>query len=137
VRCTNHEGSSCVISSFSTLLRHSRGQIFSTAPYSRTSSVHTFLSVQEAKFHTHTQKGKVYRRRGCEGPEGEQRCSCTLSLTSALDGVRWSTPLLGRFTAEEETGTHFTRCWVRPRAGLKGCWYCLPHRDSIPGPSSP
>jgi len=28
---------------------------------------------------------KVHPRRGQEGPEGEQRCSSTLSLTSALD----------------------------------------------------
>jgi len=33
-------------------------------------------------------KGKVYPRKGHEGPEGEYRYSCTFSLTSALDGVR-------------------------------------------------
>ena len=33
-------------------------------------------------------KGKVHPRTGHEGPEGEQRCSSTLSLTSALDGGR-------------------------------------------------
>ena len=32
-------------------------------------------------------KGKGHPRRGHEGPEGEYRYSCTLSLTSALDGV--------------------------------------------------
>ena len=26
--------------------------------------------------------------------------------------------------------------WVGPRAGLDGCGKFLPHRDSIPGPSS-
>jgi hypothetical protein len=36
-------------------------------------------------------KGKVYRRTGNEGPKGETRYSSTLSLTLALDGVRWST----------------------------------------------
>ena len=35
----------------------------------------------------HLGKGKVHTRTGHEGPEGEQRYSCTLSLTSALDGV--------------------------------------------------
>jgi len=30
-------------------------------------------------------KGKVHPRTGHEGPEGEQRYSSTLSLTSALD----------------------------------------------------
>jgi len=32
-------------------------------------------------------KGKVHPRTGHEGPEGEQRYSSTLSLTSGLDGV--------------------------------------------------
>jgi hypothetical protein len=32
-------------------------------------------------------KGKVHPRTGHEGPEGEQRYSCSLSLTSALVGV--------------------------------------------------
>jgi hypothetical protein len=32
-------------------------------------------------------KGKVHPRTGHEGPEGKQRDSSTLSLTSALDGV--------------------------------------------------
>jgi hypothetical protein len=32
-------------------------------------------------------KGKIHRRTGHEGPEGEERCSTTLSLTSALDVV--------------------------------------------------
>ena len=32
-------------------------------------------------------KGKVHSRRDHKGPEGEQRYNCTVSLTSALDGV--------------------------------------------------
>ena len=32
-------------------------------------------------------KGKFHPRTSHEGPEGEQRYSSTLSLTSALDGV--------------------------------------------------
>jgi hypothetical protein len=32
-------------------------------------------------------KGKVRRRRGRRGPEGEKSYSSNLSLTSALDGV--------------------------------------------------
>jgi hypothetical protein len=43
-------------------------------------------------------KGKVHRRTGHEGPEGEQKFNCTLSLTSALDGGGWSTPRPGRYT---------------------------------------
>ena len=43
-------------------------------------------------------KGKVHLRTGHEGPEGEQRYSFTLSLTSTLDEGGSSTPLPGRFT---------------------------------------
>ena len=46
---------------------------------------------------TKLKKGKVKPRTGHEGPEAEQRYSCTLSLTSALDGGGWSTPRPGRF----------------------------------------
>ena len=37
-------------------------------------------------------KGKVHPSTGHEDPEGEQRYSSTLSLTSALGGREWSTP---------------------------------------------
>ena len=43
-------------------------------------------------------KDKVHPRTGHEGPEGEYKYSCTLSLTSALDGDGYSTPKPGRFT---------------------------------------
>jgi hypothetical protein len=34
-------------------------------------------------------------------------------------------------------GTHCIGGWVGPRAGLDGCGKSRPHRDSIPGPSTP
>ena len=34
-------------------------------------------------------------------------------------------------------GTHCTAGWVGPRFGLDDCGKPRPHRDSIPGPSSP
>ena len=37
----------------------------------------------------------------------------------------------------ERPGTHCTGGWVGLRAGLDGCGKSRPHRDSIPGPSSP
>jgi len=37
----------------------------------------------------------------------------------------------------ERPGTHCTGGWVGPRAGLDRCDKSRPHRDSIPGPSSP
>ena len=33
-------------------------------------------------------------------------------------------------------GNHCTGDWVGPRADMDGCGNSLPHRDSIPGPSS-
>jgi hypothetical protein len=48
-------------------------------------------------------KGKVHPKTGHEGPKGEQRYSSTLSLTSALDGDRWSSPRPGRFVLGKES----------------------------------
>ena len=49
-------------------------------------------------------KAKVLRIRGHEGPEGEQKYSCTLSLTSALDRG-WSTPPPVRLASGNEAVT--------------------------------
>jgi hypothetical protein len=51
----------------------------------------------------HINKGKVYPITGHEDPEGEYSYSSTLSLTSALDGIGWSTPRPGRFISGKET----------------------------------
>ena len=37
----------------------------------------------------------------------------------------------------ERPYNHCTGGWVGPRVGLNGCGKSRPHRDSIPGPSSP
>jgi len=50
-----------------------------------------------------TKNDKVHSRTGRRGPEGEQRYSSTLSLTSALDVGEWSTPRPGRFIPAKET----------------------------------
>jgi hypothetical protein len=47
-------------------------------------------------------KSKVCPRRGHEGPEGEKRCSSTLSLTSALYWGGQSMPQPGRFTSGKD-----------------------------------
>jgi hypothetical protein len=39
-----------------------------------------------------TGKGKVHHRTGHKGPEGKQKYSCTLSLTSVLDGCQRHAP---------------------------------------------
>jgi len=46
----------------------------------------------------------------------------------------WSTPRPGPFIPGKETRFPLR---VGPRAGLDGCGTSRPHRDSIPGPSSP
>jgi len=43
-------------------------------------------------------KGKVHPITGHKGQEGKYRYSFTLSLTLALGGGGWLTPLPGRFT---------------------------------------
>ena len=43
-------------------------------------------------------KCKVHLRTDHEGPKGGKRYNSALSLTSALDGVGWSTPRTDRFT---------------------------------------
>ena len=39
--------------------------------------------------------------------------------------------------SRERLGTHCSGDWVGPRAGLDGCEKSRPHRDSVPGLSSP
>ena len=43
----------------------------------------------------------------------------------------------GRSLPRDRPSTHCTGEWVGPRAGLDRCGKSRPHRDSIPGPSSP
>jgi len=61
----------------------------------------------------------------------------TLSLTSALDGGGWSTPHSGRFTSGKDTVRIVQEAGWGLRVSLERCGNSLPHRDSIPGPSSP
>jgi len=50
-------------------------------------------------------------------------------------GVSFTPP--AAFYLWERPGTYCTRGWVGLRAGLDRCGKSRPHRDSIPGPSSP
>ena len=74
---------------------------------------------------------------GHEGPQGEQRYSSTLFLTSALEGVRGQRHASAAPYPRERPGTHCTGGWVGLRTGLDWCVKSRLHRDSIPGPSSP
>jgi hypothetical protein len=60
-----------------------------------------------------------------------------VSLTLTLDEGGLSTPRPGRFTPGKETRYPNIGGWEGPRAGLEGCGKYRPHRDSIPGQSSP
>jgi hypothetical protein len=58
---------------------------------------------------------------------GEWRYSSTHSLTSALDGGKWSASRTGRFTPREGApGTDLLGGWVGPRAG-----YILKYQTSM------
>jgi hypothetical protein len=67
-----------------------------------------------------------------------QRCSCTLSLTSALHGG-WVVSTTPRpLYPRERPGTHCTGGLGGPPGAVwTGAENHAPHRDSIPGPSSP
>jgi len=59
--------------------------------------------------------------------------SCTLSLTSTLDGQNHALAIY----PQERPGTHCIECRVGPSDRLNGCGISRLHRDPIPGPSSP
>ena len=58
--------------------------------------------------------GKLHPRTGHEGPEVEWKYSSTLSLTSALEGGGWLTPITGRFAPEKDL-VPFYRGLVEPQ----------------------
>jgi hypothetical protein len=66
-------------------------------------------------------KGKSHTRTGHEGPKGEKRYSCTLSLISALDGVGGQHHAPTALLPGKRLGTHCIGGCVGPRAGMDGC----------------
>jgi hypothetical protein len=61
-------------------------------------------SADFVKFRIKVKKKSTFRpKKGQEGPQGLQRYSSTLSLTSALDGGGWLTARPSRFTSGKET----------------------------------
>jgi len=81
-------------------------------------------------------KAKVQHRKGLEGPGRDKGYSCTLSLTSALDGMGGQRHAPAALTPGKRPGAHCIEGWVGPRAGLDGCGKSRPHQDSIPRLSS-
>jgi hypothetical protein len=99
-------------------------------------------------------KGKIQSRTGYTTilllllwVKEEQRYSSTLSLTSTLDGGGWSSTRPGRFTPGKTQYPLYRRLgWPQSRSGRVRkislphqdfAENFSPHRDSIPGPSSP
>jgi len=66
-------------------------------------------------------KGTVHSRTGCEGSEGEEKYSCTLSLTSLLDGVGGQCHAPATVPPGKRLGTHCTGGRVDPRGCLDRC----------------
>jgi len=98
-------------------------------------------------------KGRFHPRTGHEGLEGEQRYRYTLSLTSELDGGRWSTPRPSHpglskdpvsvaqeagwasgpvWKGAERPGIRCTGGWMGLRAGLEGRGKPQTHRVQWP-----
>jgi hypothetical protein len=75
-----------------------------------------------------------------EGVLEEWRYSSTHSLTSALDGGKWSASRPGRFTSRERVpGTHWIGGWVGPRAVLDAWFgekFPVPVGSQTPEPQS-
>jgi hypothetical protein len=106
--------------------------IFSTAVNFSSANCLTFLRKLQGMFRKVKQSG--YR------PEQAQRVDRGIALTFPDLGARrgcvvsiMPRPLYPRM----RPGTHCTGGWVGPRVGLNVCEISRPHRDSIPGPSSP
>jgi hypothetical protein len=80
----------------------------------------------------------LYRRLG--GPLGRSGQVRKFSLPPGFDP--WTVQPVARhapasFHHRERPGTCCTGGWLEPKAGLDRCGKSHPHRDSIPGPSSP
>ena len=66
-------------------------------------------------------KDEVHPRTGREGSVGEYRYSCTLSLTSALEGVCVHNHAPAVLPPGKRLGNHWTWGWMGPKNGLNGC----------------
>ena len=66
-------------------------------------------------------EGKFLPRTSHEGPDGYYSHSCTLSSTSALNGMGGQRHAPDALPSGKTAGVHFTGGWVGPRANLDGC----------------
>jgi hypothetical protein len=78
----------------------------------------------------------IHPRTGHEGPEGEKRYRCTLSLTLALNRGGWSTPCSGRFTTGNDAVANVLEAgWVSGPVWT-GAENLALRRYTIPGPTT-
>jgi len=76
----------------------------------------------------------------CTGPvahSGSRGIALLFHDHGTRRGVRGQRHVPAVLYPRERPSTHCTGGWVGPRAGLDRCEKSRPHRDSIPGPSSP
>ena len=81
--------------------------------------------------------GRFHPFIGHEGPQGEQRYSCTLFLTTALEGGEGSVSGPGRNLPPGKTQYTLYRRLGGPQDRSEQVRKISPHQDSISGPSSP
>jgi len=85
--------------------------------------------------HSCAGKGTVHTRTGHEGPDGQERYSCTVSLTSALEGGGGQRHAPAALRPGKTV--YILYRGLRGPQGRSGEENIAPHRDSIPAPSSP
>ena len=82
----------------------------------------------------HVMAGKTVQvsspQNGQKDPEGEYRCTCTFSLTSALDGVGGQLHAPAALTPGKRPGMHCKGGCMDKSAGLDGCRKFRLQRDS-------
>ena len=81
--------------------------------------------------------GRFHPFTGHEGPQGEQRYRSTLFQTSALEGDEGSASRPSSTLPPGKTRYPFYRRLSGPQGRSGLVRKISPHRDSIPGPSSP
>ena len=101
-------------------------QVFQAVAFYRPSRQHCFILIVNIKL--------ISPQNRLRRPRGEWRYSSTISLTSELDAGGWSTPRPGRFNPGKDAVPIVQKAGWAPGPVRK---VSPPHRDSIPGPSSP
>ena len=83
---------------------------------------------------THVMAGKTVNSpyNGQKDPEGENRYTCTFSLTSALKEVGGELHATADLSLGKRPGMHCIGGWVDNSAGLHGCRKSRLQRDSSP-----